>query len=129
MRADAVFFVGGAKRSALVVMGPRYYRVTDIISVLRLYMDEKPKLGRPPKPDARVQVSLRLHPDVLAAYVAGGPEWRGRMEAAIIAGLEPKTPKPPSGGSSVKAAPPVRVEVTRLKSKIVNRLKGEWKAP
>lgn len=44
--------------------------------------------GRPAgstKPDAKVQVSLRIDPDVLAAFKDGGPGWQSRMNAALRA--------------------------------------------
>lgn len=46
-------------------------------------MDEKPKRGRPAKGGAKVPVTLRLHPDVVAAFRALDVEWRKRMEAAL----------------------------------------------
>jgi len=48
-----------------------------------------PKMrGRPAgstKADAKVQVSLRIDPDVLAAFKAGGAGWQSRMNAALRA--------------------------------------------
>ena len=49
--------------------------------------------GRPAgstKPDAKVQVSLRLDPDVLAAFKAGGAGWQSRMNAALRAAMPKK---------------------------------------
>jgi len=37
---------------------------------------EPPKRGRPKKPDAKVLVTLRLSPDVLAAMRKSGPGWQ-----------------------------------------------------
>ncbi len=34
-----------------------------------------------------VPVSLRVDPDVLAAYKAGGPGWQARMNEALAAGI------------------------------------------
>ena len=49
--------------------------------------------GRPAgsvKPDAKVQVSLRIDPDVLAAFKAGGAGWQSRMNAALRAAASKK---------------------------------------
>ncbi|HVY19043.1 MAG TPA: BrnA antitoxin family protein [Bauldia sp.] len=42
------------------------------------------------KAPTKEQVSLRLDPDVLARFRAGGPGWQGRMNAALrkAAGLK-----------------------------------------
>jgi uncharacterized protein (DUF4415 family) len=46
------------------------------------------RLGGRPKSDVKsVPVSLRVPPDVLAAYKAGGPGWQTRMNEALAAGL------------------------------------------
>lgn len=46
------------------------------------------RLGGRPKSDAKaVPVSLRVPPDVLAAYKADGPGWQTRMNEALAAGL------------------------------------------
>ncbi|MCJ2133356.1 BrnA antitoxin family protein [Methylobacterium sp. J-026] len=48
------------------------------------------KLAGRPKAEAKaVPVSLRVPPDVLAAYKAGGPGWQTRMNEALAAGLKP----------------------------------------
>jgi uncharacterized protein (DUF4415 family) len=39
--------------------------------------------GRPPKPDARLAVTLRLDPETLARFKAQGPDWRARMSEAL----------------------------------------------
>ncbi len=40
--------------------------------------------GRPPEGDvAKRQVTLRLDPDVIAAFRAGGAGWQSRMNAAL----------------------------------------------
>jgi uncharacterized protein (DUF4415 family) len=45
-------------------------------------------LGGRPKSEAKaVPVSLRVPPDVLAAYKADGPGWQTRMNEALAAGL------------------------------------------
>ncbi|MDP4023441.1 BrnA antitoxin family protein [Methylobacterium sp. NEAU 140] len=43
--------------------------------------------GRPRAAVPRVPISLRVDPDVLAAYKAGGPGWQTRMNAALAAGV------------------------------------------
>ena len=40
-------------------------------------------VGRPRLPDAKVQTTLRLDPDVLDAFKADGPGWQTRMNAAL----------------------------------------------
>lgn len=46
--------------------------------------------GRPPAAMTKVQTTLRLDPDVVAAFKAGGTGWQGRMNAALrkAAGLD-----------------------------------------
>ncbi len=39
--------------------------------------------GRPKSDNPKVAVSLRLDPDVLAAFKAKGPGWQSRMNAAL----------------------------------------------
>jgi uncharacterized protein (DUF4415 family) len=39
--------------------------------------------GRPPKPGAKLAVTLRLDPDTLARFQAQGPDWRARMSEAL----------------------------------------------
>ena len=45
--------------------------------------------GRPKKTDPKEAVSLRLDPDVVAHFRAGGPGWQSRINAALrkVAGL------------------------------------------
>lgn len=38
----------------------------------------KPR-GRPKSPDAKVSISLRVPPDILARWKASGPGWQSRM--------------------------------------------------
>lgn len=47
--------------------------------------------GRPKDAAKAVPVSLRVPPDVLAAYKARGPGWQTRMNEALAAGLRPET--------------------------------------
>lgn len=42
----------------------------------------KPR-GRPRSPDAKVSISLRIPPEVLARWKASGPGWQTRMVAAL----------------------------------------------
>lgn len=39
--------------------------------------------GRPPKQDKKVLTTLRLDPDVLAAYQRAGKDWRLRMRQVL----------------------------------------------
>jgi len=48
----------------------------------------KGKPGRPvgtTKPDAKKSITLRLDPDVIAAWRASGPGWQARMNDALRA--------------------------------------------
>ena len=42
----------------------------------------KPR-GRPKSPEAKVSISLRIPPEVLARWKASGPGWQTRMVAAL----------------------------------------------
>ena len=55
------------------------------------------RLGRPPSPPGarKVEVKLRLDPDVLAAWRESGPGWQTRINAA----LREKAPRRGSGGA------------------------------
>lgn len=44
--------------------------------------------GRPPKADAKRQVTLRLDPDVLERLRASGPGWQVRVNEALRAWLD-----------------------------------------
>ena len=44
--------------------------------------------GRPRKPDAKQVVSLRLEPEVIAAYKALGRGWQTRMSAVVSASIK-----------------------------------------
>jgi len=48
------------------------------------------RAGRPRAEAKAVPVSLRVPPDVLAAYKAQGPGWQTRMNAVLAAGLAPE---------------------------------------
>jgi uncharacterized protein (DUF4415 family) len=39
--------------------------------------------GRPPKPDAKQAVTLRLDPETVERFKAQGTDWRARMGAAL----------------------------------------------
>jgi len=39
--------------------------------------------GRPKSDNPKVEIKLRVDPDVLAAYRASGPGWQTRMQAAL----------------------------------------------
>lgn len=56
---------------------------------------ERARAGRPlgtTKPGTKVQVALRIDPDIVAAFKAEGPGWQSRMNAALRAGM-PREPK------------------------------------
>jgi uncharacterized protein (DUF4415 family) len=42
--------------------------------------------GRPKTENAKVPISLRLPPDLVAAYKATGAGWQGRMNDALVDG-------------------------------------------
>lgn len=46
--------------------------------------------GRPRSEVRKVEVKLRLDPDVVEAYRSGGPGWQTRMNQALRRGLKPK---------------------------------------
>lgn len=51
---------------------------------------QRARAGRPSgstKAATKVQVALRIDPDVLAAFKAGGPGWQSRMNAALRAAM------------------------------------------
>lgn len=41
------------------------------------------RLGRPPSPERKAEVKLRLDRDVLSAWRASGPGWQTRMNEAL----------------------------------------------
>jgi uncharacterized protein (DUF4415 family) len=43
----------------------------------------KPKRGRPPKAGRKRAINIRLSPDVLEHFRAGGPGWQTRLEAVL----------------------------------------------
>ena len=60
------------------------------------------RAGRPKAEAKAVPVSLRVPPDVLAAYKAAGPGWQTRMNEALAAGLTPPVgPRPASGAKAI----------------------------
>ncbi len=48
-----------------------------------LYESIQRSRGRPPVENPRQQISLRLDPDVIAKFKAGGKGWQGRMNDAL----------------------------------------------
>lgn len=48
--------------------------------------------GRPKSENKRVQVTLRVDPDVLEAYRASGPGWQTRMNDALASGAKRLSP-------------------------------------
>ena len=59
--------------------------------------------GRPVSDAPKVQINLRVDPDVLERYRAGGPGWQTRMNAALRAGLVPGVKDRPSDSSRERA--------------------------
>ena len=51
--------------------------------VLALFPKTAARLGRPPKENRKQAVNLRLDPDVLAFFKAGGSGWQSRINAAL----------------------------------------------
>ena len=47
-----------------------------------------PLVGRPKSEAPKVSVSLRLDPDVVAGFKAGGPGWQTRMNAVLAESLK-----------------------------------------
>lgn len=43
--------------------------------------------GRPKIPNAKVSISIRIDPEILARYRATGPGWQARMSASIVGGV------------------------------------------
>jgi uncharacterized protein (DUF4415 family) len=43
----------------------------------------KPRIGRPPLPATKAQVTLRLDREVLAALKGSGPGWQSRVNALL----------------------------------------------
>lgn len=102
-------------------------------------------MGRPKLDAAKVAVTLRLDPDVLAAYKAKGPLWRERMAEALERGLAINAAVVSGGAVSLEAplkelgrkpkpakasGPEVASEeITPSRAPFKSRLKGEWKAP
>lgn len=61
---------------------------------------ERARAGRPvgsTKPETKVQVALRIDPDIVAAFKADGPGWQSRMNAALRAAMPRKAEA--SGGT------------------------------
>ncbi|MGY2050411.1 BrnA antitoxin family protein [Methylobacterium sp. JK268] len=54
--------------------------------------------GRPRSPNKRVQVTLRIDPDVLASYKAGGAGWQSRMHEALARGAARSNAREPESG-------------------------------
>lgn len=67
-------------------------------------MTETAKRGRPRKVGAKVAVTLRLDPDVAAAYQAKGDDWRLAMAAAVV------NAAPMAFGAGLKAAKPTTLK-------------------
>ena len=74
---------------------------------------DQPKRGRPKKADAKVHVSLRLSPDLLAAMKKIGPGWQSHAHDVLrLAYL--------SGAGDEKAAPGVARMAVKPKLRVVS---------
>jgi uncharacterized protein (DUF4415 family) len=54
----------------------------------------KPKRGRPPKAERKRAINIRLSPDVLEHFRAGGPGWQTRLEEVLkkhVARVRPRS--------------------------------------
>ena len=60
------------------------------------------KRGRPPKADAKQQVTLRLGPDLLEAFKASGPGWQTRIEDTLRAAVAAGTAAGLTGSKQVR---------------------------
>ena len=63
---------------------------TDVLPAAVIAAFGKGKRGRPvgtTKPDAKKSITLRLDPDVIAAWRATGAGWQSRMNEALRAAL------------------------------------------
>jgi len=69
-----------------------FKRAKPLAEVLPDLAAEAKKVGRPKSENPKVPVSLRLEPDVLAAYQALGRGWQVRINEVLRAGM----PKPSS---------------------------------
>ncbi|MCJ2121661.1 BrnA antitoxin family protein [Methylobacterium sp. J-077] len=54
----------------------------------------------------RVQLTLNVDPDVLAAYQAGGPGWQARMNEALAEGLARGKRRPKAAKSAADTSQP-----------------------
>jgi len=44
----------------------------------------RPRRGRPPKDQAKVQISIRYSPEVVRFFKSGGKGWQARMNAVLL---------------------------------------------
>ncbi len=87
--ADAVGQSDFAKIDAHVITAEEYEELPEITDEMLDRADFRVggklvRRGRPPKPDAKEAVSLRLSPDVLTHFRAGGPGWQTRINAVLL---------------------------------------------
>ncbi|MBB4041988.1 uncharacterized protein (DUF4415 family) [Microvirga flocculans] len=69
-----------------------FARAKPLAEVLPELAEAAKRPGRPKSENPKVPVSLRLEPDVLAAYQKLGKGWQVRINEVLRAGM----PKPPS---------------------------------
>lgn len=100
-------------------------------------MTEKRGRGRPSKPDAKVAVSLRLSPDVLARMRLIGPGWQAHANDVLRMAYLGKEPlaEPKAAPERLVVKPALRVassnglQVGPSKSNPGSRLKPDKKGP
>jgi uncharacterized protein (DUF4415 family) len=63
------------------------------------------RVGRPKDPNAKVLVSLRLSPDVLAHYKAMGEGWQAKVNEVLRLSMGPKSRESTAAGSVPLGAP------------------------
>ncbi|MFY9292720.1 MAG: BrnA antitoxin family protein [Methylorubrum rhodinum] len=86
--ADAIGETDLAKVDAHVITAEEYEELPELTDEMMDRADFRVggrlvRRGRPPKPDAKEAVSLRLSPEVLAHFRAGGPGWQTRIDAVL----------------------------------------------
>jgi uncharacterized protein (DUF4415 family) len=99
-------------------------------------LDSFPRMrGRPPKSleERKVQVTLRLHPMIVAHFKSTGPGWQTRMEQALIdVAFHESEPVKSKGPFNPLSAKPSKADVAKRKgpvkvSAVAKRFRGAHK--
>lgn len=53
----------------------------------------RPRRGRPPKAQTKIQVSIRYSPKVINFFKSGGPGWQARMNAVLQEYVDTQRPE------------------------------------